>query len=409
MRYKMIKKSVAMVTTLMPETHYSRYLIEALIKKYKDALSLLVYSNKEEKVKGFRKISINKCWNQNFFYPFQILKQAIKDRVKIVHLQHEINMYGGSKTALLFPFLVLLLKLMEKKVVVTIHGVVPKKKIDLNFLRTFSWSGNKITVNLVKNVLSFIYTNTCFLSDIVIVHSKHIKSVLMSDYNAKEEKIRAIPHGVPGKRLPNKSKEINADWWEKIKNKKKILFFGYLVKRKGLEYLIDAFKEIAKKYKDYVLVLAGGMLQEDYVKKLKKIVKNKGLSKKVIFTSFIKKEEDLKKLILSSEFVVLPSIYSISASGPLAQVMSLHKPVIGTDIGTFSEEIDDGADGLLCSPKSAKSLKETMERLIENENLLNKLKNGIKKKAKKRSWVNIAERTYKIYRELGFRSGGNRL
>lgn len=389
---------IAMVTTLMPETHYSRYLLESLHKKYKNNFTLYVYANKEDKIVSFDNIKINQCWSKNVLYPLQIMKQTIKDKVDIVHLQHEINMYGGPITAVIFPLHVLLLRLSGRKVIVTIHAVVPKKDIDLDFLETFSWPKNKLLVEIARIVLSYIYTTTSWFSNTLIVHSEHIKSVLISDYMAKRDKVFVIPHGVPIQEDNSNLNQINANWWRKIENRKIILCFGYVVRRKGIEYLIEAFEKISETYPNYVLVLAGGTLkgQEDYVENLKEMVKEKELSDKIVFTSFIK-ESELRGLFRLSEFVVMPAIYSISASGPLAQAISYNKPIVGTNLGTLAEEIDDGIDGILCKPKDAKSLKEAIEKLIKTPNLIKNMSNNIKEKVKERSWSNVSEKTYGIY------------
>lgn len=392
---------IAMVTTLMPETHYSRYLIEALLDKLQEKVSLRIYSNREDEVTGLEKADINRCWLQNFLYPVQIAKQAVKDKVRIVHLQHEFNMYGGRATAILFPILILLLKLSRRKVIVTIHAVVPRSEIDSNFLEMFSKMKNKLMVIMLKIVLFYVYTITSWLSDFIIVHSNHLRSILASDYKANAEKILVIPHGVPARDTSARAQEINTAWWRRVKDKRIILYFGYVVKRKGLEYLIHAFERASKKHLDYVLVIAGGSLRghEDYVATLTRLVAEKELSDKIVFTSFVT-EMELQELLLLSKFVVLPALYSISASGPLAQAIAFHKPVITVDLGTFREEVVDGVEGLLYPPWDAQSLEDAMLKLMQNRDLLNKMSENMKAKAEERSWANIALRTSRVYATL---------
>ena len=394
------KLRIAMVTTLMPETHYARYLIEAL-DKTRGELRLHIYSNKEAEIAGLQEANIAQCWSQNSLYPFQIATQAVKDRMDIVHLQHEINMYGGPATAILFPILVLLLRLLRRKVIVTIHAIVPRKEIDSSFLETFSGVKSKLMVAIAKAALFYINSATCWLSHFVIVHSNGLKSTLVSDYRVREEKVVVIPHGVPVQDLSQRAEEVDPVWWNKIKDRKVILCFGYIVKRKGLEYLIDAFEQVSKTHPDYVLAIAGGSLpgHEDYVKRLKRSVREKGLLEQIVFTSFVK-EAELQQLLAKSEFVVLPAIYSVSASGPLAQAISFHKPVIATELGVFREEISHGMDGLLCPARSAPALAKAMAQLIENRDLLHKMSQNMRTKGEKRSWVNIALETKKVYANL---------
>jgi len=394
---EMRNDKVAMVTTILPVTHYSRYLAKAFQSKLGEKVTMFVYTDRRKENEKVPLDNVKLVWTPNLMYPFQIVRQVIADKLDLVHLQHEFNMYGGPITAVLFPLLVLLLKLTRKRVVVTIHAVVSSREIDLSFLEVFSWPKKTIVLILAKWALGYIYTATCWFSNMVIVHSRYMKSILVSDYKANEGKIRVLPHGVP-ERVVSKTEEINAAWVNKTAAKRIILYFGYVVKRKGLEDLIEAFEQVSKKYQDYILVLAGGALpnQKDYMEKLKKIVQQKGLSRQILFTSFVP-EEELIKLLARAEFVVLPSIYSISASGPLAQAISLFKPVIATDLGTFHEDLNDGIDGLLCPPRDVPSLTKAMIKLIENPTLLREIAEGIKRKAKERQWSNIATRTFEIY------------
>jgi glycosyltransferase involved in cell wall biosynthesis len=395
------KLCVAIVTTLMPETHYSRYLIKSLYSNYKSNLLLNVYSPKEEKLSGLEEININQCWSQNFLYPLQIVTQVIKDKVDIVHLQFEINMYGGKFMVTLFPILLFLLKLARKKIVITLHAVIPMKDIDLDFLEIFSLPRNNIVLISSKIVLLLLYKLICMLSDKIIVHSNSMRSTLVLDYNVSIEKVHVIPHGIPKRNFPKEIRKTGK-FWSRIKDSNRIiLYFGYVSKRKGLEYLIEAFKQVSMNHPDHILVISGGILpgQESYVANLRKKIEREGLTDKVIFTGFIT-ENELEGLFISSEFVVLPTVCSISASGSLAQAISFYKPVVSVDTGYMHDEIEHGKEGLLCKPKDAESLAKAMSILIENISLRHKITENIAKKSKEKEWSHIAEKTYELYNSL---------
>jgi phosphatidylinositol alpha-mannosyltransferase len=79
---------------------------------------------------------------------------------------------------------------------------------------------------------------------------------------------------------------------------------------------------------------------------------------------------------------------------------SYYKPVITTDLGVFSEEIEDEVDGLLCAPKSTSSLAQAMLRMIEEPGLRKRLVMGMEKKQRERKWPNIARKTLVEYRSV---------
>ncbi len=393
------RSKIAMVTTLMPETHYSRYLLESLLHDDQHILTICIYANKEDNIAPLEEeATIKQCWSQTYLYPLQIVWQVLRDKIDLVHLQHELNMYGGPVKATLFPTLVLLLRLLRKRVIVTIHAVPPIREIDSSFLKTFSWRENRILVIIVRLVLFYIFTSICRFSSCVIVHTHHIKSVLNSDYKSSQQKIVVIPHGIPLQKSIEVMKRGAAKWWNAIGNKSVILYFGYIVKRKGLEDLIHAFQQISKKYPEYVLVIAGGSLrgQEMYADYLRRLANELDLVNRIVFTSFVS-EDELGQLLSTCEFVVLPASYSISASGPLAQALSFNKPVITADLGSLKEEVITGKDGLLYTPKNVDSLEQAMEKFIKDDALIQEMSANIKTKAQERSWPNIASKTMAVY------------
>jgi glycosyltransferase involved in cell wall biosynthesis len=389
---------VAMVSTIQPETNYSRFLFEALQKNSDKNFRVYAYVDRDPRNFETDLKDIKPVWSKNILYPFSIFMQVLKDRARVVHLQHEFNMYGGPLTALLFPLLLIILKLIRRNVVVTVHAVVPKHKIDKEFMKTFSWPSSRIYILLSRLAFIYIFRSIALFASKIIVHSSGLSKIMTDDYGARIGKIAVIPHGVPEENSIEET-DSTQGWSEGIENAKVVLNFGYLTRRKGLEYLIDAFVDVVKKYPDYKLVIAGGTLQADYKEFLTQRVLEKGLVESVVFAGFVEREE-MHKLFTVCEFVVLPCTYSISASGPFALATSYYKPVITTDLGVFSEEIEDEVDGLLCAPKSTSSLAQAMLRMIEEPGLRKRLVMGMEKKQRERKWPNIARKTLVEYRSV---------
>ncbi len=389
---------IAMVSSIRPETNYTTYLIDALQKFYAERLEVLVYTEKDNLNLDVPLSNINLVWNRNWQYVFQVLYRAKKDKVDVVHLQHEINMYGGISTAVLFPLLVFLLRIFGFRPVVTAHAAIPIKLIDRRFLEVFNWPYPKLLTPVVKLIFPAVYFLIGLFSEKIIVHTQTIKKCLESDYHINGRKIIIIPHGVPD--VVDEEELLSGnDWRERIDGKKIILYFGYLHKRKGVEYLLRAFSNLASSFPDYLLVIAGGTIQANYFSELKNLVTNLGIKDKVIFTGFIKTPE-ISYLMSHCEFVVLPAIYSIAASGPLAQVFAFEKPVIVTRIGSYAEEITDGVDGLLVEPGSVESLGAGMRKMIMDEKLKRDIIAAVKERHETRRWSKIAGLTLDTYSSL---------
>ena len=386
---------VALVSSIRPETNYTAYLIDAL-QKHHSFTETLVYTDREpENLKvGLRNVRL--VWNRDWPFVFQIIAQAVKDRVNVLHFQHEINMYGGPRTAVLFPILVLVARIFRFNPVVTFHAAVPIKSLDVNFLKVFSWPYPRLLAPLVRIVFPLIYFSSGFFAKRVIAHSQGLKEILVRDYHIGSGKITVIPHGVP--------EDVSYDPLMVSPNIKKfgeskfILYFGYFHRRKGLEFLIRAFKEVSQTHPDLVLVLAGGTIIEHYLKEVEDLIVSMNLQEKVKITGFVRLP-DLRFLLENSEFIVLPAVYSIAASGPLAQVFAHEKAVIGSDLGVYREEIVNNFNGLLAKAADAEDLRDKIITLIENPQLVKTISENVAGVKKERSWSTVAGQTIKVYLE----------
>ena len=389
-----------MISSILPATNYTAYLIEALQKKFSQKMETFVYTGLEKENKKANLKNIELVWSKDLAYPFQVLKQVLKDKPQIVHIQHEINMFGDWPTALIFPLLPFLLKMTRVKVVVTIHAIVSQKQIDIKFLETFWRSEKKFFVPLMKIFFYLLFKIIGWFSDKIIVHSQGLKNILVKDYGLNGKKITVILEGIPDEIKLIKKEKVTKQIVEQIQGRPFMLYYGYLHKRKKVELLFEVLQLVNKKHPRILLVIAGGILQKDYEEELKKTVLRLNLVKKVIFLGFVK-EDDLNWLINQSTFVLLPASYSIAASGPLAQIVAQHKPFIASRMGVFEEEIKDGVEGLLADNSVAEwALKSN--QLIEDKELIKRMTFNLKKKHQQRTWSIIAKQTYNLYQTLWF-------
>jgi len=392
------KIKIAMISSILPATNYTAYLIEALQKKFSQKMETFVYTGLEKENKKANLKNIKLVWSKDLAYPFQVLKQVLKDKPQIVHIQHEINMFGDWPTALIFPLLPFLLKMTRVKVVVTIHAIVSQKQIDIKFLETFWRSEKKFFVPLMKIFFYLLFKIIGWFSDKIIVHSQGLKNILVKDYGLNGKKITVILEGIPDEIKLIKKEKVTKQIVEQIQDRQFMLYYGYLHKRKKVGLLFEALQLINKKHPQILLVIAGGTLQKDYEEELKKMVLRLNLAKKVVFLGFVE-ENDLNWLINQSLFVLLPASYSIAASGPLAQIIAHHKPFIASRMGVFEEEIKDGVEGLLADNSVAEwALKSN--QLIEDKELVKRMTFNLKKKHQQRTWSIIAKQTYNLYQTL---------
>ena len=156
-----------------------------------------------------------------------------------------------------------------------------------------------------------------------------------------------------------------------------VLFVGNLIKRKNVGALLEA-KKIAKS--DYYLVIVGdGPLS----KKLRKKVEDENIPD-VIFTG---SRTDVENIIPNCDFLVLPS-FSESFGLVLIEALACGKPVIGSDVGGISEIINEDV-GLLVNPNDVSSISNSIDKLVDDEDLRVSLSRNARNRAKDFSQVTI--------------------
>jgi len=383
-----------MVTKLYPPSHYSIYLGRALIQALPKNMKIRFYTNMTEKNMPFN--CTEPVWQENPLYPFQLFRRALIEKPDISHVQHETSMFGGWITAAAFPMLLILLRLAGSKIVVTVHATPAVRLINSRFARAFGFPA--ALSPLLRASMVLLYVSITALSSRIIVHSKYCKDVLVRDYGGKSKSIDVIPIGV-GKVHQAPSSRLGY-WKDRIGNRRVILFFGYLGERKGVEYLVDAFRFVRDKHDRLLLVIAGGMLPytHRYLSHLKSLIHGLGLDNNVLLFSITPMPlGDLHALYSLAEIVVLPYTYSISASLALSYAFEHKKPVVVTNTGVFPDEVQQGKNGLLVRPRDAVALATAIDTLISDRRLRHNMSRHIKHATACQSWDESAHKTIEVY------------
>lgn len=241
--------------------------------------------------------------------------------------------------------------------------------------------------NFVYRTLAFITEVTKHLvkSDMVIVHTHEDKNRLIKK-GVNPNKIAVIPHGVYT--LFKKYREI------KEKEENRVLFFGYIVESKGLEYLLRAVPQIAREVPDVKVVIAG---EGDIAKYLHYI---NDISQFLEIHNYFIPNEMIPLLFNRSKVVVLPYVSHRGHSGVLATAFAFGKPVVVTNVGSLPELVEDGKEGFVVPPKDPEALARAIIRILKDEKLRKEMKKNVLRKAEQLSWDNIAKMHLKVYEEV---------
>ncbi len=186
-----------------------------------------------------------------------------------------------------------------------------------------------------------------------------------------------------------------------ISSKQKMLFSaGRFVEKKGFPYLIEAMKHV--KTRDAVCVIAGYGPEEE---KLKQLVKERGLEKKITFVERIP-NADVPLWLNEADVVVIPSIVDSKGETETLGIFAIEatacaKPVIVSQVGGLVDVVKNGFNGFLVKQKSPIELAEKIDFIFKSPAKLKKIGQNARTRCEQNfSWHYAVKKTLKIYRSL---------
>jgi len=286
----------------------------------------------------------------------QQLQKIIEDeKLDVLHIQY-IAAYFGKHTMNLN-----LLQALEQKipVVCTLHEVHYSFE-GYNFLR--------------KTALAFLENDVVKKSDIVIAHTPQQKTFLEKKHKATN--VECIYHGL--ELFDVKRKQGN-----------KILFFGKLSWKKGVELLIRAMKTLP----EYHLTLAGSFVDRNHERQIRKMIEGvKNITAKFGWAS----NEDKWKYFKDADLLVLPYLQAQYQSGPLHNAVSANLPVVVTRTGALHEMVEHFNFGEVVE-MNPEALANGIQKAMKN---YQKYTKGLAAYRKEANWKTVAKRHMEVYKKL---------
>ena len=177
-----------------------------------------------------------------------------------------------------------------------------------------------------------------------------------------EDKIVIIPDGIDIKAF--KDLPTYGKFREKydVKEEHIILFLGRINKRKGIDFLIKSFSELASEMSDVVLVIIGS--DDGYKIEMEKLIKTLNLSTRIKLIGYVDEKDKLSAYI-DADVLVYPALHEIFGLVPFEAIMC-GTPVIVTDDCGCGELVKEANCGYLVKYGDIEGLKEKMEKAIGN-------------------------------------------
>lgn len=321
------------------------------------------------RAESFENVSVRNILT--YYNPFSWMRAGLTIKGAIVHAQ-----WWSHVLAPAYYVVLALCKVRGKKIVITVHNVLPHENSRMN---------------------KFLNGIVLRWGDRFIVHSHRNVGELHAIYHIPEERVAMIPLGtLTNYRDEVVSQERAREHLDLPQHGKIILFPGNIREYKGLDVLLEAMPRIRDQCESVILMIAGlpwknwGVYEEQ--------ISQYFLDDNVrLFLHYIPSNE-LKYYYYASDLVVLPYKEFMSQSGVGSLALVFEKPLIVTDVGGLPDFVKDTRS--VVRPNDPGALAERITMVLQDDALKRRLAQDSKELAEVFSWDRIAMETLKLYYSL---------
>ncbi|MBW1686947.1 MAG: glycosyltransferase family 4 protein [Deltaproteobacteria bacterium] len=183
----------------------------------------------------------------------------------------------------------------------------------------------------------------------------------------RDEIIRVVPSAVEPDRIqPQKARHVVRQSLGIEPDTACLLVAAALVRRKGIDVLLDALALLAEDELFPTLWVAGEGPQRGA---LERLARDRGVASQV---RFLGRRDDVADLLGACDIFVLPSRHEGLGVAAL-EAMALARPVVATHVGGLGEAVLHQRTGLLVPPDDASALRAALARLLREPLLRERL------------------------------------
>lgn len=239
---------------------------------------------------------------------------------------------------------------------------------------------------------SSVFSNVMGWGKFVICPSKVVARHMKERFGVPEEKIVIINRWVD-------LEAFKFTEFEARSSSNTIVSIGRISPSKGYEYLIEAFKKLARfnSYLSLKIVGSPDPSKLKYYKHLQSLVNRYSLHYNV---QFVGVTDRVESILRGARLLVAPSVIEESFGRVVVEAMACGVPVVATKVGGFNEIIDDGVNGITVEAANSAALTEAMLKVLQDKALSKKFaENGRAKVEKLYSMDKCLNETLAVYRK----------
>lgn len=287
-----------------------------------------------------------------------------RQRADVAHAQHLVPPYSPCPT------------------VVTIH--------DVSFLRHPEWFPPRQV-----RIMRWLIPLSARRATRVHTGSHHAATEIAELCRVPRERIVVIPDAAAEEFTPGDVEEARARVFAAYGLRDPyLLAVGLIQPRKNLPRLVEAFAQLAPRYPELTLAIAGrvGWREEELHRRLDA----SGLRQRVALVGAVG-QQDLVALYRGARVMVYPSLYEGFGLPPL-EAMACGTPVVASNTTSLPEVVGDA--GLLVDPTSSEGIAAAIARVLDDPDLAADLSARGLQRAWLFSWRRSAQEHLALYTEL---------
>lgn len=229
---------------------------------------------------------------------------------------------------------------------------------------------------LESKFMPFVYKNLP-----VITVSESSRNEIIKLGFSYPENIHIVNNGIDYKKFYLTDKTTNPSF----------TYLGRLKIHKNIHIAITAFAQILKIHPTAIFNIVG---EGESIFPLKRLVRNLGIEKNVIF--YGKVTEELKAKILAESWVMLQPSQLEGWGITVIEANAAGTPVIASNVNGLRDSVVDQETGFLVKPRSIIELAQAMDKLIIDQTLRERLSNRAVMWAKHFTWDKSADLFYEL-------------
>jgi len=192
-----------------------------------------------------------------------------------------------------------------------------------------------------------------------IVHNEAGRRALL-DLGVDDDSIEVMPH--PPLPLPASTMTVSHESGEFV-----LLIFGEIKPYKGVDLAIEALARLPERHRAHTRLVVAGKAHMS-LDGLRALARKLGVESRIEWIDRYLGLDELPALLASASIFLLP-YREADASGVLAQVLQLGRPIIASNTGNFPELVGTAGCGEVVAPGDTGALAESICRLLDDPDL----------------------------------------